>query len=288
MEVFAEIDPTMDVEKTVLSYDAEGTTVSNRSRKIESQNNRQPYRGVPGTTPNAIGNRAASIDENVESSKLSDKQDEVQKVAGQQYENSRMASLMVKSISVTVGLPHSYFKSIYAQQELEKDPNKTVADLAPMSDEAFEKLKTKTFNTIDSAVSKLLPQQLPGDDRTKLVETFVTPDLPSEPLPTTDTTQVALTWLADSWQSIALICLALIALWVARSAARATGDTPPAEFSEGFGLELPKPPAEPETSHEDDTMTITGGNLKDELVLIVEGNPEVAANVIRSWVGEAA
>jgi len=35
-------------------------------------------------------------------------------------------------------------------------------------------------------------------------------------------------------------------------------------------------------------MEITGGSLQDELVALVEDNPEVAANVIRSWVGEAA
>ena len=32
----------------------------------------------------------------------------------------------------------------------------------------------------------------------------------------------------------------------------------------------------------------TGGTLKDELIELVEKNPEVAANVIRAWVGEAA
>ena len=288
IEVSADIDPTMETEKTTLSYDADGTTISTQSRKIESFNNRKPNAGVPGTIPNGIGNRPVSIADEIESTKLSDKQDAIEKVAGEQYQNLRIAPLKVKSISATVGLPRSYFKSVYLQEELEKDPAKTLADVAPMSEEAFEKLKTKTFKTIESAVSRLLPPQQAGDDRTSLVQTFVTPDLPTEPPPATDTTKVALTWLAESWQSVALIFLALIALIVARSAARSTGDTPPAEFREGFGLELPKPPAEPERADDQDTMTITGGDLKDELVKIVEGNPEVAANVIRSWIGEAA
>ena len=34
-------------------------------------------------------------------------------------------------------------------------------------------------------------------------------------------------------------------------------------------------------------MTITGGSLKEELLHLVEDNPEVAANVIRGWVGDA-
>ena len=61
--VSAEIDPTMDVEKTVLKYDAEPTNLTSKTRKVERAGNHQPYRGVPGTGPNAIGNRATSLDE---------------------------------------------------------------------------------------------------------------------------------------------------------------------------------------------------------------------------------
>lgn len=83
--------------------------------------------------------------------------------------------------------------------------------------------------------------------------------------------------------------LALVALLVAKSAAKASGDPSPTEFREGFGLEIPAPPPELAESEEDsEKMTITGGSLKDELLTLVEGNPEVAANVIRGWVGEAA
>ncbi len=288
VEVYAEIDPVMEIEKASLTYDSEGTAVNSRSRKIESTANRQPNRGVPGTVPNAIGNRSASIDDTLETNKLSDKREDVEKVAGQSTEYSKVAPLKVQSINVTVGLPRSYFKAIYAQEQLEKNPDQTVADLAPMSEDAFEQLKSKTFRSIEGAVSGLLPPQLPGDDRLSPVKTYVTPDLPTEPPPPSDTAKVALTWLAETWQSIALIFLALIALLVARSAARSTGDSSPSEFREGFGLDLPKPPPEPEKIDDEDAMTITGGNLKDELITIVEGNPEVAANVIRSWIGEAA
>ena len=48
------------------------------------------------------------------------------------------------------------------------------------------------------------------------------------------------------------------------------------------------PPEVVDSDDEGDSMTITGGTLKDELLLLVESNPEVAANVIRGWVGEAA
>jgi len=288
VEVFAEIDPTMDVEKTVLEYADEGTTVGSKSRKIESTRNRQGVGGTPGVVANAIGNRPASLEDHVQSDKLSDKHDEIQKVAGQQHEYSRVASLPVKSISVSIGLPMSYYETIHSQEFLKMEPEKTAADVPPLTSEEYEKLKQDTEITIKTVVSGVLPDVPPGDDRTSLVEVVTTKPLPLPPPPEPDTAKIALTWLADSWQTIALCGLALLALLVARSAARSTGDTPPTEFQEGFGLELPAPPPEPAEEKDEDHMTITGGNLKDELVQIVEGNPEVAANVIRSWVGEAA
>ncbi len=60
--VSAEIDPTMDVQKTTLTYDQEPTNLSNKTTKIEVTNHRQPVRGIPGTATNAIGNRAASLE----------------------------------------------------------------------------------------------------------------------------------------------------------------------------------------------------------------------------------
>jgi flagellar M-ring protein FliF len=108
-------------------------------------------------------------------------------------------------------------------------------------------------------------------------------------LPAPQTAQLALTWLADSWQTIALVMLALVALLVAKSAANGSGNSSPTEFNEGFGLKIPsQPPERANPEEESETMTITGESLKDELLTLVEGNPEVAANVIRGWVGEAA
>ena len=135
----------------------------------------------------------------------------------------------------------------------------------------------------------MLPEVSAGVDRFPLVEVWDYPDLPGPSPVEPQTAQLALTWLAGSWQTIALVLLAIVALLVALSAAKATSDPSPAEFKEGFGLEIPAPPTQSEeTDEEVDRMTITGGSLKEELLTLVEGNPEVAANVIRGWVGEAA
>ena len=199
-----------------------------------------------------------------------------------------MASLQVQSIRVSVGLPTSYYEKLHVQEFLKKNLDKTANDSPPMTEEDLENIRGNTKKVIQSAISVLLPNVAAGADRLPLVEVWDYTDLP-EPLPQeTQTAELMLTWLAESWQSLALIGLALVALLVARSVAKAGGEPAPPEFTEGFGLDIPKPVSQMDLNEEEhEQMTITGQSLKDELLHLVEGNPEVAANVIRGWVGEA-
>lgn len=286
---FAEIDPTMDTEKTILTYD-EPTTLQSMQKTLESKTSRPEQGGVPGAGPNAnvTSNRATSI-EAAEIASVDESERESSSVAGTQYENSRLASLQVQRVRVTVGLPESYYQKIWVQKQLRENPDTPTADIPALADADLQELKDETEESIKSGVTQVLPAVAAGQDSFPLVEVWNYPDLP-DPLPLeAETTKLALTWLAGHWQSIAMIMLAFFALIVALTAAKKGGQGSPREFNEGFGLELPKPPPEVVESNDDDeSMTITGGTLKDELVVLVESNPEVAANVIRGWVGEAA
>ncbi|MGI9472235.1 MAG: beta-cystathionase [Rubripirellula sp.] len=287
--VSAQIDPTMEVEKTTLKYDAEPTNLTNRTTKIESTRTQQALRGVPGTVTNAIGNRAASIEDGLEADRVKEDQRETIGVAGQQFENSKLAALQVKTVRVSVGLPTSYYDTLHARDFLKREPEKSALDVPPLDDSTLEKLRTKTEKNIQSAITVLLPEVSAGADRFPLVEVWDYPDIPGAPQVEPQAAKQAMTWLAESWQTLALVLLGFVALLVARSAAKGSGEPAPKEFQQGFGLEMPAPPPEPENPvGEIDRMTITGGSLKDELLTLVEGNPEVAANVIRGWVGEAA
>ena len=286
---FAEIDPTMDIETTKLTYD-EPTTIKSSQSKMESKTTRPEQGGVPGAAPNAnvSVNRATSL-EAAEISTVEESDRENSSVAGTQYENSRLASLQVKQVRASILLPESYYQQIWAQKQLRENPDTAAADITPPSVADLEQLKESTKSNIQSIVSQVLPSVPAGQDSLPLVHVDAYPDLPDPPPMETETAKLAMTWLAGHWQSIAMIVLAFFALIVALSAAKKGGQTSPPEFNEGFGLKLPKPPPEEVEPEDDgDSMTITGGSLKEELVTLVEANPEVAANVIRGWVGEAA
>ncbi|MCM2371393.1 flagellar M-ring protein FliF C-terminal domain-containing protein [Aporhodopirellula aestuarii] len=290
VKTFADIDPTMGIEKASLKFDAQPTTLSETRRKFENESSRPMPGGVPGAQANALSNRPVKIEATTQTTKTKEDQTSSNRVAGQEYETTRTAALAVKRIRVSIGLPMSYYRQVHQHNFLQSNPDKKPEDIEAMSDDELQKLRDSTKLAIQSAVTPLLPEVSAGEDRFPLVEVWDYPDLPERAVASTGTGQAALTWLADSWQTIAMLLLAATALLVARGAMKSMGgDSDPAGFSEGFGLELPAPPVvveEKEGKYEQ--MEITGGSLKDELVDLVEDNPEVAANVIRSWVGEAA
>ena len=282
----AEIDPSMNVQTTTLKYDAEPTTLASDSFKTESSQTTLPPRGEPGVRPNVTANRATSLEETTTRKSEEDRR-QTRSVTGQTYENRQAASLQVRSIRVSVGLPRSFYETQLVRQALRVDPTLKPEDVDINDVAALDQLRKETQDSIRSAIAPLLPPVTGTTDPASLVQVFETPDPVEEPAAGPSGSAVALTWFNENWQTLSMLALGLVALWVARGAARAISP-PPKEFEEAFGLELPTPPAEPPVVTEEADMDITGSDLQGELSRIVDSNPEVAANVIRSWIGEAA
>jgi len=289
---YAEIDPTMGVEKTTLKYDAARTTLSEYSKKLDSESSRPAEGGVPGTGPNATSNRAASIESMEQLTKSKADEREASGVVGQQFELSRMASLQVKRVRVSVGIPSSYYDKIMLQDFMRENPDKTAADAPKPTVAQLQEKRAETQTRIQAAVTPLLPSIPSGEDPYPLVQVWDYPDLPDPVTPKPSTASQAMNWLAESWQTLAIIGLAMVAMLIARSALNGGDTAPTPAFSEGFGLNIPvssqEEIADAGTGEQSDGMQITGGSLKEELVRLVEGNPDVAANVLRAWITDAA
>lgn len=285
-----ELDPTLGMEKATLKYDSERTTIQEYSKKIDSSSLRQGVRGVPGTGPNAISNRQASLDEPEQSAKSKQDERETTGVVGQQYELSKVASLQVRRVRITVGLPSSYYDKVLAQDFLRENPGKSITDMPPPTALVWQQKRSETEDKIKAAIAPLLPMTPAGEDPYPQVHVWDYPDLPEPALATLSSQSQLMTWLSESWPTLAMLGLALVAILVARSALLASGGGPAEGFNEGFGLQLPVPARKDPAAMDEDQegMHITGGSLKDELQRMVEKNPEVAANVLRSWIADAA
>lgn len=290
--VTAEIDPTMRSQTTKVDY-TERTPLHENSRKLKVETNKGVAGGVPGAGPNGVGaNQGMTLNDVPTSSTTSEDQRSSQGVIGQTYEQSEQAPLLTRRVTASIRLPKSYYETTYRTEYLKQNPDAKVADIPPMTPEQFAKRRDEIQTNIQSAVAPLLPGVEAGADRLKLVTVWDYEELPTVPATLPAISDKALSWLAKSWQTIGLIGLALVALLVARSVARNVAPPAPSPFEEGFGLEIPKP-IEPQGAGEGDAdappgMQITGGSLKEELTELIEKNPDVAANVLRSWIGDAA
>ena len=270
-----------------LSTTPTGLVSVHHSTKTKSSSSSGPAGGEPGAGPNAVGNQSSSLSATVSQNESSEDKRSTQGVTGLSDTVSRVADFPVKSVGVGIGIPKSFYRQEYIKEAIEKDPSldpsSVVIDSANLAT-----LKDRIEKKIQDIVGSLLPNRDPGDDPADYVNVFESPEFPEPIASSSSIVDSATTWLSDSWESIAMLVFGLVALFIARGAIKGgTGGTP-SDFEEGFGLELPAPPPELEEEDEDDQLTITGGTLQDELTKIVDANPEVAANVIRGWVGEAA
>ncbi|MEM9827575.1 MAG: flagellar M-ring protein FliF C-terminal domain-containing protein [Planctomycetota bacterium] len=285
--VTAEIDPTMEVEKTTLKYDPEPTTLASDTRKIESSTSVPNVSGEPGVVPNVAANRAVSL-QPTETRSSKEDQRQTRSVSGQTFESSTVAAYAVRQVKVAISLPRSFFERKYVQDKLSRDPNLTADTVPPIDAAEYDRILAEETKRIQQIVAGTIPAVSAGADPTDLIKVYDYFDPPPDAAPASDTAGAVMTWLADSWQTIGMFALGFVALLVARSAAKASASPTPKDFQEGFGLELPEMPSEEELAGSEDNMTITGSTLQDELAKIVGSNPEVAANVIRGWVGDAA
>jgi flagellar M-ring protein FliF len=129
---------------------------------------------------------------------------------------------------------------------------------------------------------------------TKQVTVMTFQQLPSAPLPQPGVADKAMFWLSQSWSTLGTIGLGMVSLLMLRSVVRAVSA---AETPKADAAPLPAPvdgDEEPATPVEQQEAAArlkrrakSGPSLRDELVVIVQEDPDAAANILRNWIGSA-
>ena len=268
----AELDPTMEVEKATLKYDPQPTLLSaSRSQVASTTVRRTP---IAASASEAGSNRAIAPappeKERPEAGSVSG-----HGLVGQQYELSKLASLQVRRVRISVGLPTSYYDKVLLQDFLRENPGKTAGEMPPPTDETLAEKRTETEGKIKAAVAQLLPLAPPGEDPYPLVHVWDYPDLPVPALAVLGPATPFWNWMSQSWTTLALAGLGLFAVlvvgWVLVGSSGARGKRVAAESR----------------AHRDEVHT-SGGASQLELQQMVEQHPELAAGVLRSWMAGAA
>lgn len=298
--VIVELDPTLKRETEQMKFDPVGTAaVATNSRKDVKSVKAAPG-GRPGAEPNAIGNKSASVSPVADqTAETKESLENLQSVIGHQATLTREAPLTPKRVSITVGVPESHYRKV-AQQRFSNDPANRDKTLPPITEPELAKLQKEVEDNIRSAVEGQLPQVRQGDDRFALVKVYTYTDIKVPDLPEATLAETSMAWLSQSWSTVGLFMLVGVTLmmmfsWV-RSQPTLEKDR---EFSQGFGLEVPEEMGD-SLELGDQTAQIasdeegrpkfqtTGGAIKEELSSLIKENPDAAANLLRSWIGEAA
>ena len=198
--------------------------------------------------------------------------------------------LPLKSVRASVGIPTSWFEKVWRRQ------NPTPAGEEPKTPQPadLEAIRTKEIATVRKAVEPLIPLPEGVTDASKLVDVQEYADIPEAPLPEPSVQERAMTWLGRHWSTLGLGFLALVSLVMLRSTVRAVPASEPraphgAPMAGGAGQETEGPrrdeaPAQRRLRR----LTGTGKTLRDELSDLVAEDPDAAANILRTWIGNVS
>jgi flagellar M-ring protein FliF len=185
----------------------------------------------------------------------------------------------------SIGIPSGYFKKAW---QLENPP---AAGQEPKDPDqaALDQFRTKTIDKIKKQVAVLLTAPEGITDRTSLVEVTDFPEIPVVPPPEPSIAKTAATWLGDYWSVAGMIGLAAVSLLMLRSLVKSA---PPLEQPA-----MPRLADSPETDYEtaapDKPKPVrvkrftAGPSLQDEISTLVQEDPEIAANILKTWIGRA-
>ncbi|HEY5316235.1 MAG TPA: hypothetical protein VIK18_27145 [Pirellulales bacterium] len=204
---------------------------------------------------------------------------------------TQLAGLTPKRITVSIGIPSTYFESVWRQRN-PAPPGLTTPRVPEAG--ALEQIQKDETDKIRSHVSTLIPQLVEGVDAASLVTvtTFQHVLIESDPGP--GGAQQAVAWLTDYWTTLATLGLVVVSLLMLRSLSRAqpAAVSPQASFAPQLAAQetadAAKPAAAAKPKSRFKRKLGAGISLRDELTEMVREDPDAAANILRGWIGNAS
>ncbi len=285
-----ELDETLTSESTKVTVDPQ--TVPTKTNTLTKTYESSPPDGSrPGAVPNRVSSDTprtlASVNQQQSSSEENLEQQE--SITGHQQVRQVTAGLVPKRVTASIGIPWSYIRGLYYQ----RNPDADSAEPAPQT--ALADLLSELKTQVEEQVVKILPSLPPGEDQYPLVNVTSYEDLPPKPLEEPTLASQALGWAFLNWKSFGLLLVGLVSLLVLRSMLRGTTAQAPVAVPEEIAAAVTA--AEPREVEEDMEPTTpllaqhhgnSGASLREQLITIVREDPDAAANVLRTWIGDAA
>jgi flagellar M-ring protein FliF len=302
--VNVELDNTLAEETEELKYNDKPTTVQSSTTKKELESQRSNAGGRPGTEPNALANRGASLANADQSSTTKEQTETERRITGNTLVSSKRVGLKVTNAMISVSIPFSYYQKAYLHTWQLRNPDQKPSDAPAPKESDLSQIRTETANNVKLKLDGILDKLTPGEDTLPRVTVTEHLDLP-EPLPPEPSLmETSLAWFGQSWQTLALLGLAGAALVSLRSFAKSPPpSTAEPAFERGFDIPLDDaselnltsladddsgPSSDGEEGDGDGTVQFrtTGAELKQGLTELVRANPDAAATLLRNWISD--
>lgn len=194
-----------------------------------------------------------------------------------------------KKATVSVGIPASYYEKVWKEQ----NPTNEGEEAKKLDRAAVDKIREKITQDVRNQVATILSPLAPDvKDAASLVTVTTFQDFKPAEIQVPPPAQRALTWLGQNWPMTAMVGLVLFSLGMLRSMFRSI----PAE-SAAASMRATAPSPKSQASDEPAAAAVarrprrtagTGPVLCDELSELVKGDPDSAANILRSWIGQGS
>jgi flagellar M-ring protein FliF len=292
VQVSAELDPTTSAEMdTVKPEGGEVLTLREMTDSQSSANTQVEDRGRPGLTaqgPNR-GNAEQSVARN-ENTTQSDRTD-VENFVPRSRETRREVGLTPRVVRASISIPSDYLVRVWR----ERTPD-AAADAKP-DPTILEQIEDQTRTKVKAAVAQLLPKEVAENAQTN-VEVTMFQTLTPAPVAEPSIASESLLWAGKNSGSLIMAGLAIVSLMMLRSMVRSI---PAADTNLAF-----KAPVIPDTISEQPNKGAAkseaaagpgvrprlrlkkGPTLKDDLTELVKEDPDGAAAILRTWIGNAA
>jgi len=295
VQVTAELESTLERTTQSITPDAEPVALRTNSqletdRVSEVENGGPP--GIAAQGPLRNNNDSPTVTVKTESSVDNT---QAENFVGRKNEYTREAALVPKNVRASIAVPTNYLLSVWKEQERMKGndpsqplPNDINAELA--------RIKGEVIETIINSVAPLLPKELAKNNLSDVKINFFD-SLTPEPIVGPSTATQVLGWAGKNFNTMTMAVVALISLMMLRSMVKSIPAAEPAvafggarlalETTEGSPTETDGEADDDESSSRPRLRLKKGDSLKDDLVDIVREDPDAAAAILRSWIGNA-
>ncbi|MGL6225461.1 MAG: hypothetical protein ACRC10_02415 [Thermoguttaceae bacterium] len=283
-----ELDKSLGREEHDVAH-GPAIAVATRERSTDLDKRERNWGARPGLTPQGglpVPNANATVIEGGYTKEKTE-ENEVQKALSGVEGKGRIAGLTPKYVTATIRIPLSYIRQVWTERNPQSTTEPTMNDL--------EIVSTEVTQMVRSSVGQMLAPYRPSNmvDISQMV-TVATYNDPAPKLVAPPTfSELLQEWLAENWQTLALLGLVGGGVFVLWSLTRVKKAEPIVIYE---APELPPEMLETTAGEEEEVEEMSADrrlepfsksmkSLQHEVTELVTENPDAAVNVLRQWIG---